>query len=333
MKPENTPREARRVAELAVDYERKGYVVTIPRGPSDTPAFLRDLNYTPDLIARSNDETLVVEVKSRETTAALAELTNIAERINERKGWQFVLAFTNPGPVYFIVHSTRGGFMFNLVAANHQVVLTSETYATKEGAINGIAAVRRSAPDNKRYERRVAKDGSAYFVLTSANRQVIGLSEMYASTSAMENGVAFVKANVGAATVKDATPNRTPSSSSTTTAQRGRATGGYFELKSATSGKFSFNLKAANHQVILTSEMYSSRPAAAAGVESVRRNAPDDVRYERKVAKDGSPYFLLTATNGQTIGTSEMYSSASAMENGVASVKANAPSATVKDLT
>lgn len=108
---------------------------------------------------------------------------------------------------------------------------------------------------------------------------------------------------------------------------------GYFELKAAAGGKFSFNLKAANHQVILTSEVYSSKAAAETGIESVKKNAPDDKRYERKVAKDDSPYFVLTATNGQTIGKSEMYSSASAMENGIASVKTNAPSAPTKDLT
>ena len=108
---------------------------------------------------------------------------------------------------------------------------------------------------------------------------------------------------------------------------------GYFELKASAGGKFIFNLKAANHQVILTSETYATKTAAEAGIESVRKNAPDDARYEHKTAKDNSPYFVLTATNGQTIGRSEMYSSANAMESGIASVKTNAPTATLKDLS
>jgi uncharacterized protein YegP (UPF0339 family) len=107
---------------------------------------------------------------------------------------------------------------------------------------------------------------------------------------------------------------------------------GYFELKPAAGGKFSFNLKAANHLVILTSETYSGKDAAQNGIASVKKSATDDARYERKVAKDNSPYFVLTASNGQTIGKSEMYSSASAMESGIASVKANAPGAATKDL-
>lgn len=66
---------------------------------------------------------------------------------------------------------------------------------------------------------------------------------------------------------------------------------------------------------------------------SVKANAPNDAHFHRKTAKDDSPYFVLVAKNGQTLGKSEMYSSTSAMENGIASVKTNAPAATTKDLT
>ena len=107
---------------------------------------------------------------------------------------------------------------------------------------------------------------------------------------------------------------------------------GKFEIKSTASGKFMFNLKAGNGQVILTSEQYNSKSACENGVESVKTNAADDARFERKEAKDGSPYFNLKATNGQVIGKSEMYSSASAMENGISSVKKNAPDASVEEL-
>ena len=107
---------------------------------------------------------------------------------------------------------------------------------------------------------------------------------------------------------------------------------GKFEIKSTASGNFMFNLKAGNGQVILTSEQYNSKAACENGVESVKKNAADDARFERKEAKDGSPYFNLKASNGQVIGKSEMYSSASAMENGISSVKKNAPDASVEEL-
>lgn len=50
---------------------------------------------------------------------------------------------------------------------------------------------------------------------------------------------------------------------------------GTFELKQSENGKFHFNLKAGNGQVIATSQMYASKDAALNGIESVRKNAPD----------------------------------------------------------
>jgi len=106
-----------------------------------------------------------------------------------------------------------------------------------------------------------------------------------------------------------------------------------FELKKTTNAQFTFTLKAANGEVILTSEQYVAKASAENGIASVKKNAPDDARYQRKTAKNGKPYFVLAATNGQVIGTSEMYSSTAAIEGGIASVKKNAPDAKVEDLT
>ncbi|KAB7529045.1 DUF1508 domain-containing protein [Flagellimonas olearia] len=106
---------------------------------------------------------------------------------------------------------------------------------------------------------------------------------------------------------------------------------GKFEIKTDKSGQFRFNLKANNGQVILSSEGYTTKAACENGIESVRKNSQEDGRFDRKTAKDGSPYFNLKASNGQVIGNSEMYSSTAAMENGIASVKTNAPDAGVDD--
>lgn len=106
---------------------------------------------------------------------------------------------------------------------------------------------------------------------------------------------------------------------------------GKFEIKKDKSGQFRFNLKASNGQVILSSEAYKSKPSCDNGISSVKANSQDDGKYERKTAKDGSAYFNLKATNGQVIGASEMYSSSSAMENGIASIKKNAPDASIDD--
>ena len=106
-----------------------------------------------------------------------------------------------------------------------------------------------------------------------------------------------------------------------------------YDLKKAKGGQFMFNLKAANGEVILTSETYTEKRHALGGIESVRHNAPIDAHYERKTDKKGEPYFDLKAANGQVIGRSEMYSSTSAMEKGIESVKKNGPGAVIDDQT
>ncbi len=104
---------------------------------------------------------------------------------------------------------------------------------------------------------------------------------------------------------------------------------GKFVISQRKNGEYQFNLKAGNGQVILTSEGYTTLAACKNGIESVKKNSQEDARFERKEAKDGSPFFNLKATNGQVIGKSEMYSSTAACENGIESVKKNAPEAEV----
>lgn len=108
---------------------------------------------------------------------------------------------------------------------------------------------------------------------------------------------------------------------------------GKFELKKSKNDKFYFSLLAGNGQKILGSEMYESKASALNGIESVKKNAPDDSKFARLVAKDGSPYFCLKAGNGQVIGQSEMYSGEKARDNGIESVKTNAPGAATDDQT
>ncbi len=106
-----------------------------------------------------------------------------------------------------------------------------------------------------------------------------------------------------------------------------------FQLKQGAGRQFFFNLKAGNGEVILTSELYADKPSAVDGIQSVKANAGMDIRYERRNTRNGHTFFVLTAANGETIGKSELYSSPSAVENGIMSVKKNALGAPVEDMT
>ena len=108
---------------------------------------------------------------------------------------------------------------------------------------------------------------------------------------------------------------------------------GKFELKKGRSGKFSFNLKAANGQVILTSQTYKTKAAAKNGIKSVCTNCGKKSSFEQKKSKKGQPYFVMLAANKQVIGKSQMYASKTSMMNGIKSVKKNATKAAIKDLS
>lgn len=108
---------------------------------------------------------------------------------------------------------------------------------------------------------------------------------------------------------------------------------GYYQLKKTAAGKFHFTLNAGNHEIILSSQQYTEKSAAEGGIESTRSNGTHDARYERKLSAAGEPYFLLKATNGQIIGTSEMYGSEASRDNGIKSVVHNCVSIIVKDLS
>lgn len=101
-----------------------------------------------------------------------------------------------------------------------------------------------------------------------------------------------------------------------------------------------FNLKADSGQVIATSEVYTTAASCKNGIESVRRNAPiaaledqtvEDFaaakcpKFELYVDKAGEFRFRLKATNGEIIAASEGYKAKESCENGIQSVRENAP--------
>ena len=120
---------------------------------------------------------------------------------------------------------------------------------------------------------------------------------------------------------------------------------GKFVIRKVSSG-IKFDLKATNGQVIATSEVYESEAACKNGIESVRKNAPiaafedqtaegfevaTNPKFEMYQDKAGEFRFRLKARNGQIIAISEGYTTKNACENGVESVRKNAPEAAVEE--
>ncbi|NER15124.1 hypothetical protein GWK08_16840 [Leptobacterium flavescens] len=86
--------EEKKVRELANEYKKKGYLVYTYPSKENVPPFLDD--YKPDLIAISENEKLIIEVKSKSSIKSSDKLTNYIELINRQKEWKFELVLTNP---------------------------------------------------------------------------------------------------------------------------------------------------------------------------------------------------------------------------------------------
>jgi len=106
-----------------------------------------------------------------------------------------------------------------------------------------------------------------------------------------------------------------------------------FEIFKGSNDEFYFHLKAGNGEIILASQGYTAKANCQKGIHSVDSNSKDESNFEKKNSKDDKFYFVLMATNGQVIGNSQMYTTASARDHGAHSVHDNASNAEIVDQT
>ena len=85
--------------------------------------------------------------------------------------------------------------------------------------------------------------------------------------------------------------------------------------------QFCFHLAAGNGEIILVSERYKTRGSAENGVAAVKESAAIERRYERRVSRAEQPYFVLKAGNNDIVGTSQMYASREARDDGMRAVR------------
>lgn len=120
---------------------------------------------------------------------------------------------------------------------------------------------------------------------------------------------------------------------------------GKFVIRRVSSG-LKFDLKAANGQTVLTSEVYTTEAACRKGIESVSKNAPvakienqtepgwkplTNPKFEIYTDKKGAYRFRLKARNGEIIAVSDSYTAKAGCLNGIESVRTNAPEAPVTE--
>ena len=110
----------------------------------------------------------------------------------------------------FVIRRVPTGFKFDLKAANGQVILTSEVYATEKACRNGVHSIVKNAAGAKledqtqsgyktlthpKFEMYEDKGGSFRFRLKARNGEIIGISERYSAKANCLNGIESVRNN------------------------------------------------------------------------------------------------------------------------------------------
>ena len=118
----------------------------------------------------------------------------------------------------FCIRRTASGYKFDLLAANGQVILTSEVYTSRAAARKGAASVRLVAPTaplenrteepvqirpNPKFELYQDKAGQFRFRLKARNGKIVGVSEGYSNKSGCLNGIESVRINASEAQIEE----------------------------------------------------------------------------------------------------------------------------------
>jgi uncharacterized protein YegP (UPF0339 family) len=180
---------------------------------------------------------------------------------------------------------------FHLKSGNGAILLTSEAYTTRTGAINGALSTMNNGVDTAQYKAVAAANGGYLLHLVAGNNEIISFSQVYSSKSNATRAIASC--------VKATTSYLDKHESLTT--------GARVEVSASESGGFHFNMFAKNGQIVVASEHYTTEAAAYNGAFAVAADGQSTTAYTVLQSNDGNYYFNVKAQNGQIIGTSQLY--------------------------
>lgn len=204
--------------------------------------------------------------------------------------------------------SSDSQWRFHLKSGNGSILLTSEGYTSRTGAIAGMLSVLENGVDPAMYEVVPASRGFVVH-LVAANHEIISVSEVYSSKS---NATRAIGSCVKAATTY-------------LDKQEANRTGARVEIRRGATGGFSFAFFARNGESVLASESYDSVAAAYNGAFAVQ--AATDFQVKQNAA--GGFYFTVSAANGEIVGTSQQYTTKASAERAVAAVADLLPTITI----
>lgn len=222
---------------------------------------------------------------------------------------------------WIIKEKGEGEFVAYLYANNKEIMLTSETYSSPDGAKKGIATIRKNAAIDENFTYYRDKNKNYFFKLKTSKNRLLCAGETYANKSAclksIESVKNFVDSPLAEKIEKDVTIiNYTPGQDEAYTPRKNSGKWVISELDDET---FIAQLFASNGELLLSSESYASYSSAKDAVENITQNGLNG-NFIIDSDKKGRFFFKIRNAQKLTLCVGETYSQLAACQSAIESV-------------
>ena len=217
------------------------------------------------------------------------------------------------------IYQTADGYAYNLKASNGEILVTSETYTTRDGVLKAINAVKRNL-ENGEVRIFADKRGQYKFKLVSRNYRILAISSNYSvEKSAIRASESFkkfaLKADIVDVEIVDADiKTATPIDLGTIDDKND----GKFVVEKY-DGEYSWALKASNGQILCQAEGYTSKAGCMYSIETFKRNVAEGT-FKSVKDKMGNYLFKLYNSSGRICAVGESYTTKQRAEDAARSV-------------
>ncbi len=216
----------------------------------------------------------------------------------------------------------EGEFVSFLHASNGEIMLTSETYSTAEGAKRGISTIKKSIA-GEGFQLYCDKNRNYYFKLKTAQNRFLCVGETYPTKasciSAIDSVKRFADAPISEEVEKDVTLIKYVIPKEEAKIDKNTAYSGKW-IVTDVEDMYIAQLFASNGELLLSSEAYTTISSAKASIETITTNGLAG-NFIIDVDKKGRFFFKLRNDKKSTLCVGESYSQLSKCQNAIDSVR------------
>ena len=222
---------------------------------------------------------------------------------------------------WIIREKSEGEFVSYLHANNGEIILTSEIYASVDGAKKGVATIKKSI-DSDSFQLYCDKNRNYYFKLKNASNRFLCVGETYPTKasclSAIESVKRFADSPLAEEIEKDLTVIKYSVPKSKSVDKKTTYTGKWVIVN--VEDMYIAQLFASNGELLLSSESYMTQTSAKSAIETITTNGLAG-NFIIDVDKKGRYFFKLRNAQKSTLCIGETYSEQAKCESAIESVR------------